>query len=100
MTPRCARRASRHDNSSNRSWYTMPNSVPTGLVEFCFSNQGNTDHMAQFFKLKNGVSQAELVQRLTPLFTTQDPTKVAAAMRALLRIASAAGGADSITPGG
>jgi hypothetical protein len=88
-----------HDNGSNKFWFTMPTSVPTGLVEFRFSNRGSTDHMAQFFKLKDDVSQAELIQHLKPLFTDQNPSDVAKAMQSLLRITSAAGGADSITPG-
>jgi hypothetical protein len=54
--------------------------------------------MAQFFKLDPGVSESLFLQRLTPLFTSQDPNVVVSALHALLAISSAAGGADSITP--
>ena len=91
-----------HDNGSDASfhgYFNMPTQVPTGLVEFTFKNEGTQDHMAQFFKLNAGVSESEFLTRLTPLFTSQDPSVVAHALHELLEIASAAGGADSVTPG-
>lgn len=91
-----------HDNGSDASfqgYFNMPSRVPTGLVEFKFKNEGTQDHMAQFFKLNPGVSESEFLERLTPLFTSQDPNVVVSALHELLEISSAAGGDESVTPG-
>lgn len=91
-----------HDNGSDtafQGYFTIPNKVPTGLVEFSFKNEGTQDHMAQIFKLNPGVSESKFLERLTPLFTSQDPSVVTHALHELLEIASAAGGADSVTAG-
>lgn len=87
-----------HDDGVHFS-FSMPKQVPAGLVEFVFENRGTQDHMAFAFRLKPGVSQALFIQRLTPVVTSQDPKVVVTALKALLRVASAAGGANSITPG-
>lgn len=91
-----------HDNGNDKSFqgsFSLPTNVPTGLVEVRFLNQGSEDHMAQFFRLNEGVSQEVFIQRLTPLFTSRDPAVIVLALHALLAISAAAGGADSITPG-
>lgn len=91
-----------HDNGSDASFkgsFSMPSKVPTGLVEVNFTNAGVQDHMAQFFRLDSGVSEKTFLAKLTPLFTTQDPAKVVPALHALLGIAAAAGGAESVMPG-
>src|SRR5690349_5001866 len=87
-----------HDDGVHFS-FSMPKQVPSGLVEFVFENRGTQDHMAFAFRLKPGVSQALFIQRLTPVVTSQDPKVVVTALKALLRVAAAAGGANSITPG-
>lgn len=87
------------DNKDFRGSYSMPTQVPTGLVEFKFFNVGRHDHMATFFLLKKGVSEALFLERLAAVANTMDPAKEVVALKALLAIASAAGGADSITPG-
>lgn len=91
-----------HDNGSDASFkgsFSMPSKVPTGLVEVTFTNRGAQDHMAQFFRLDSGVSEETFLAKLAALFATQDPAKVVPALHALLNIAAAAGGAESITPG-
>ncbi len=91
-----------HDNGSDANfhgYFTIPSTVPTGLVEFHFKNEGTQDHMAQFFKLNPGVSESEFLARLTPLFSSQDPSVVTHALHELLEISAAAGGADSVTAG-
>ncbi|MGZ3582651.1 MAG: hypothetical protein ACXWQR_02820 [Ktedonobacterales bacterium] len=87
------------DNKDFRGSYSMPTQVPTGLVEIKFFNVGHQGHMAQFFLLKKGVSEALFLQRLAAVANTMDPAKEVVALKALLAIASAAGGADSITQG-
>lgn len=77
----------------------MPTKVPTGFVEFRFTNDGSQNHMAQFFRLNVGVSEHELIERLTPLFTSRDPKVIVPALHELLEITSAAGGANSVEPG-
>ncbi|HZC06862.1 MAG TPA: hypothetical protein VE338_14605 [Ktedonobacterales bacterium] len=54
--------------------------------------------MAQFFKLKSGVSESVFKAKLTTLFSAQAPAATVAALHELIEVASAAGGADSITP--
>jgi hypothetical protein len=98
-TVRIVARDNGKDNKAFRGSFSMPKAVPTGLVEVQFSNRGSQDHMVQFFLLKRGVSEALFVKRAETLFSTQDPKKVVAALKALLAISSTAGGADSITPG-
>ena len=91
-----------HDNGSAKAfagWFSMPSQVPTGLVEVTFKNAGTQSHMAQFFKLNAGVSESELLERLKPLFSSQDPKVIVPALHELLEIAAAAGGANSIMPG-
>jgi hypothetical protein len=91
-----------HDNGSDANfhgYFTIPSTVPTGLVEFHFKNEGTQDHMAQFFKLNPGVSESQFLARLTPLFSSQDPSVITHALHELLEISAAAGGADSVTPG-
>lgn len=98
-TMRIVARDNGKDNAAFRGSFSMPTLVLTGLTEVRFSNGGSQDHMAQFFLLKRGVSESLFVKRLTALFSTQDPAKVVVALKALLAVASAAGGAESITPG-
>ena len=91
-----------HDNGNDAAFkgsFSMPSQVPTGLVEVTLTNRGSQDHMAQFFRLDAGVSEKTFLAKLAPLFATQDPAKVVAALHALLDIAAAAGGPNSIVPG-
>lgn len=98
-TMRIIARDNGKDNKAFRGSFNLPTLVHTGLTEVQFTNRGSQDHMAQFFLLKGGVSEAKFIKRLTALFSTQDPKKVVAALKDLLAIASAAGGAESVTPG-
>lgn len=69
--------------------FTMPATIPTGLTEFIVVNRGTQAHMAQFFKLKSGVTDAQFLKALkSPKIAT------------LLAVASAAGGTNSMKPGG
>lgn len=87
------------DNAAFRGSFEMPRKVPTGLVEFQFENDGVQSHMAQFFRLKDGVSEKTFLTRLTALFSSQNPKVVVPALKALLAISAAAGGAGSIESG-
>lgn len=89
-----------HNNSAGtRFWFSMPDSVHAGRVEVHLVNDGTVEHMAQFFKLKSGVSESFFLEELAELFQAKTPAASAQKIRDLLRIASAAGGADSIQPG-
>lgn len=84
-----------HDNGSNHFFFTLPTEVHAGMVEVHFVNAGSQDHMAQFFKLKAGVTESQLIKVLASFGTAKGPS----AIRELLEIASGAGGAGSVQPG-
>ncbi|HET9110358.1 MAG TPA: hypothetical protein VFN78_06000 [Ktedonobacterales bacterium] len=91
-----------HDNGNDAAfhgYFSQRTKVPTGLVEVRFHNDGSQDHMAQFFKLNGDVSESTVKTRLAAVFSASTPSATVAALHALLDVASAAGGADSITPG-
>ena len=91
-----------HDNGNDAAfhgYFSQRTTVPTGLVEVRFHNDGSQDHMAQFFKLKGDVSESTVKARLAAIFSASTPSATVTALHALLDVASAAGGADSITPG-
>ena len=90
-----------HNNASRtRFFYTMSTrAVPAGFVRFTLDNVSAGDHMAQFIKLKSGVSERLIVSELTELFALPPGPKTAAEFKELLTLATPAGGANSIGPG-
>src|SRR5260221_5508094 len=69
-------------------FFQMPTHIPSGLTEFIFVNHGTQVHMMQIFKLKSNTTDATLLKAL------QAPK-----IQAVLAVASAAGGANSVEPG-
>jgi hypothetical protein len=69
-------------------FYAMPSTIPSGLTEFIIVNQGRQNHMAQLFRLKSGVTEAQVIK------AAQAPK-----ITSLLAVASAVGGAESVRPG-
>jgi hypothetical protein len=69
-------------------FFQMPTQVPAGLTEFVFINHGAQSHMMQIFKLKPGVTDANLLKALS----------VRGSIKPLYAVASAAGGVNSIEP--
>ncbi|MFI5272939.1 MAG: hypothetical protein ACHQ4H_07905 [Ktedonobacterales bacterium] len=91
-----------HDNGSSTNFqgsFSMPSSVHAGRVEIAFTNGGSVEHMAQFFKLKPGVSEGQFIPELTELFTAKSFPIAAQKIRDLLAIASGGGGPDGEQPG-
>lgn len=86
-----------HNNAAGTQFsFTMSSTtIHAGLVHVTLVNAGTQNHMAQFFKLKPGVTEAQLIKALAAVGTVNGPGPI----REVLEIASAAGGADSITPG-
>ncbi len=68
--------------------FDMPSTLPAGLVHITFINQGKEDHQAQFFLLKPGVTEAQLLKTLQDQGPPSGPPP-----------ATTAGGANSIGAG-
>lgn len=86
-----------HDNGSSSNFhgsFNVPQTVPAGSVEIKFTNDGTVEHMAQFFKLKAGVSESLFIHQLAELFAAKTFPATAQKLRDVLAIASAGGGAD------
>lgn len=86
-----------HDNGSSANFhgsFSLPQSVHAGSVEISFTNAGTVEHMAQFFKLKAGVSESQFIHELAEVFEAKTFPITAQKLRDLLAIASAGGGAD------
>lgn len=91
-----------HDNGSSshfRGSFSLPSSVHAGGVKVTLINKGAAEHMAQFFKLKPGVSESRMIHKLSELFAAKTPAATAQKLRELLAITTAYGGADGEQPG-
>lgn len=72
--------------------FDMPSTIPAGLVHLTFINQGKEEHEAQFFQLKPGVTEAQLLKTLQDEGPQAGPPPGPPP-------ATTAGGANSIGPG-
>ena len=68
--------------------FDMPSTVPAGLAHVTFINQGKEEHEAQFFLLKPGVTEAQLLNVLKAQGPPSGPLP-----------ATTAGGANTVGPG-
>lgn len=80
--------AGRVDIWAHNYAYDAPDTVPTGAVTFSFENEGTDNHMAQFFRLNQGVTPDQLRQAVLD-----------GGAAGALQVAAPAGGINATAPG-
>ena len=79
--------------------FTMPDSLAAGLVHVRMTNTGQEDHHAQFIRLNDGVTYAAFDSARQSVLQAA-ATEGEGAFTRLFQVASAAGGAAPVGPGG
>lgn len=83
-----------HDDGTHFSYTFSHTELAAGLVNIRFENRGTQGHMATFAKLKAGVTETQFISVLATSFGPGG-----AGIGPVLKIATPAGGADSLLPG-
>lgn len=78
--------------------FSLPDTVPGGLVRFHFANHGAEPHHAQFVRLNDGVTRSQF-DSVFGVILEAVPTEGYVAFFRLFEVATMAGGPSSIGPG-